>query len=288
MKEIAIMSGKGGTGKTSLCSSLISIAQDQRILLCDCDVECPDLHLLIESGKVIETGCQYALKAQIDFQECLQCNLCVNYCQFNAIHDYVVSADECEGCGLCQYLCPVEAVSMKERIYGWWFQVETAYGPMLRARLDIGEQNSGKMVALLRNNAREIAARENCDFILNDGPPGSGCPAIAATSNCDLAIIVTEPGCSAIHDLKRIVELCRHFKIPCGVVINKCDLNEKCREEIKQYCSTEGIALFGEIPFRMAYPEAIANRQIPSEYNGEIAKEVLNIWQAIRMALMPN
>jgi len=224
MKEVVVLSGKGGTGKTSLVGSFAAIAQSK--VLADCDVDAADLHLLLNPEQKEENEFWSGQVAVIDGEKCTECGLCQELCYFHAISDFKVDPVSCEGCGFCYHACPDKAITMTECLSGHWFVSQTRYGPLVHARLGIAEENSGKLVAVVRQNARSIAERENHEYIITDGPPGIGCPVISSLSGTDLALLVTEPTLSGIHDLERVLGVCRHFGVPALVCVNKYDINE--------------------------------------------------------------
>lgn len=286
MKEVVLISGKGGTGKTSLCSSLISINKQANFLICDCDVECPDLHIVLDPENPVKLGEISGLKAQIDRTRCIECRLCLNLCRFDAISDNLeVNAIDCEGCGLCGRLCAVEAISMIDFPIGSWYRMQTPYGPMLHGELGPGRSNSGQLVARMRSDARKIAEEQGLSLIITDGPPGTGCPVISAITGSSLAVIVTEPSLSARHDLERVIQLCQHFRIKFGVVINKSDIHPRLTEEIRDYCAVRGIHIFGEIPYREEIVQAIRNRVPPAEYSEIMRGWVQEIWHNMEVSL---
>ena len=283
MKELVVISGKGGTGKTCLSSSLALLASNP--VICDCDVEAPNLHILLQPEVQQTREFSASQQAHLDEEQCIFCGLCIDLCRFGAIQDFQVSNLDCEGCGLCSRICPVEAISMEEHCSGEWYSSTTRYGPMFHARVGIGEQNSGKLVALLRQQAREAAQANGRELVITDGPPGTGCATIAAISGCQLAVIVTEPTLSAIHDLKRVIELCRHFKVKCGVIINKADLNPVKARDIKEYCAEEEVPVWGEVPFREDLVEAVNNCQLPVQYSAALATLMQGIWKEVEVSL---
>ena len=218
MKQITVLSGKGGTGKTTLVASFAALTQ--KTVITDCDVDAPDLHLLL-GPQIVQTQKFIGSKvAAIDEEKCIQCGKCEELCRFNAIENFSVDPVLCEGCGVCAYICPVDAVELTERVSGYAFISKTKYGPMSHARLNPGEENSGKLVTLVMQNAKQIAETENCTLILNDGPPGIGCPVIASLGGVDMGLVVVEPTLSGIHDMERALGLLKHFKIPSLVCIN--------------------------------------------------------------------
>lgn len=280
MKELVILSGKGGTGKTTIAGSLAVLAQKK--VLADCDVDAPDLHLLLHP-EIMEEGDFWSGKiAVIDKEKCIECGECERICNFEAIKEGQVDELDCEGCGLCAHICPVEAITMKDKIAGKWFISKTPYGLLVHARLKIGEGNSGKLVAEVRRRARDLAEREGIELIISDGPPGIGCPVISSLSGAALALLIAEPTASGVHDLQRIIELCRHFQIPALVCINKFDLNEKKSEEIRALCQNYNLDVVAEIPFDKAVPEAISQGIPPVIYSeGPASREIKRLWDFI-------
>lgn len=283
MKELVLISGKGGTGKTCLASSFAALASDP--VICDCDVEAPNLHILLKPEIERTSNFSASRKACLDIEQCVYCGLCMEMCRFDAIQDYQVSHLDCEGCAFCSRLCPVGAIRMEEHCSGEWYSSNTEHGPMLHARLGIGEQNSGKLVALLRKQAREVASESKRELIITDGPPGTGCPTIAAITGCNLAAIITEPTLSAIHDMKRVMELCRHFKVKFGVIINKCDINPLRTQEIREFCTREDVPVWGGIPFREAFMQAISNCEPPVGYSPDTREIMQKIWREVEVSL---
>jgi len=237
MKEVIILSGKGGTGKTCIAGSLAALAQSK--VLADCDVDAADLYLLVSPSVKEEHQFWSGQIAIIDEGKCTQCGLCQDVCRFEAIQDLKVDPISCEGCGFCFQVCPAEAITMKETMAGHWFISDTKYGPLVHARLGIAQENSGKLVALVRQQARQITQKQGLDYIISDGSPGIGCPVISSLSGANLALLVTEPTLSGIHDLKRVLGVCHHFGIPALVCINKYDLNEENSHQIENYCLSQ-------------------------------------------------
>lgn len=284
MKEVVILSGKGGTGKTSIVGSLAALTK--RKVLADCDVDAADLHLLLSPSVKQETGFWSGQVAHIDPDKCTQCDLCQELCRFNAIRDFVVDPVSCEGCGFCSHICPVEAITMKENLSGHWFASDTRYGPLVHARLGIAQENSGKLVAQVRQQAKQIAEEQGLDYIISDGPPGIGCPVISSLTGASLALLVAEPTLSGIHDLERVLGVCRHFGIPAVVCINKYDLNEENTRQIEQYCSSQGIKVTSRIPFDNIVTEALVHGMPVVEYSdGRVSGEIEKLWQDISSML---
>jgi len=281
MKQIAVISGKGGTGKTVLTASFASLAENK--VMVDCDVDAADLHLLLHPVIKEEQEFVGGKTADINKELCIKCGKCVELCRFDAISDdFEVDNILCEGCALCSYICPVEAVSMKDNISGNWFISETRYGPLVHARLNIAEENSGKLVTKVRQIAKEIAEQNDMNYVIIDGPPGIGCPVIASLTGVNTAVIVTEPTLSAIHDMKRVLEVASHFNIDTKVVVNKYDLNEDKTEDIKAVCKEENVDLVGLIPFSKQVSESIVKGLPIVEYmQNDISKEIMSIWEKI-------
>jgi MinD superfamily P-loop ATPase len=284
MKEVVVLSGKGGTGKTSIVGSLAYLAPGK--VLADCDVDAADLHLLLKPAVREKHEFWSGQVAVIDPEKCTQCGLCPPLCRFDAIKDFRVDPVSCEGCGFCSQVCPVEAVTMKENMAGHWFVSDTRYGPLVHARLGIAQENSGKLVALVRQQAKLIAQKQDLDYIISDGPPGIGCPVISSLSGASLAVLVTEPTLSGMHDLERVVDLCRHFGVPALVCINKYDINQDNTKQIEDYCASHGLEVAAEIPFDNIVTEAIVRGIPPAEYaRGRVASEIEALWQHIVQVL---
>jgi len=284
MKEIVVLSGKGGTGKTSIVASLAVLAQSK--VLADCDVDAADLHLLLEPRVKEEKEFWSGQVAFIDQEKCTECGLCQELCRFDAIKDLNVDPISCEGCGFCYQACPVDAIIMKESMSGHSFISETKYGYLCHARLGIAQENSGKLVALVRQNAKLIAERENLNYVLTDGPPGIGCPVISSLSGASLALLVTEPTLSGIHDLERVLGVCQHFGVPALVCINKYDINEENTEEIERYCLNKEIEVASKIPFDNVVTEALIKRLPVVECgDGRVSHEIKKLWQITVQAL---
>jgi len=280
MNEIVIISGKGGTGKTSIAASFAAIGESE--VLADCDVDASDLHLVL-SPTVVDKGEFWSgKKARIEEEKCNECGLCQELCRFNAIKDFKVDHLSCEGCGFCFHACPAGAIVMEDVLSGHWFASETRYGPLVHARLIPGEENSGKLVALVRQKAKTLAEEKALKYIITDGPPGIGCPVISSLSGAAMALLVAEPTMSGVSDLERAVGVCNHFGIPAAVCINKYDLNEEIGREIERYCSQRGIELIGKLPFDEAFVEAISKGVPVVEYSkGSIRNEIERMWETI-------
>jgi MinD superfamily P-loop ATPase len=287
MKELVVLSGKGGTGKTSIVGSLAALAQDK--VLADCDVDAADLHLLLEPVVRQKHEFWSGQVAEIDQDKCTRCGLCPELCHFDAIKDFRVDPAACEGCGFCSRICPVEAITMKDNLSGHWFISDTKYGPLVHARLGIAQENSGKLVALVRQQAKEMAEKQGADFIISDGPPGIGCPVISSLSGANLALLVTEPTLSGIHDLERVLGVCRHFGVPALVCINKHDINEENAAKIEDYCLKEKVEVASRIPFDNVVTQAMVKGRPVVEYSdGPVSREIKRLWQNIAQRLGGN
>ncbi len=257
IKELVVISGKGGTGKTSIVAALANLVNDK--VLADCDVDAADLHLVLNPTLTEQEEFWSGKSASINSDKCTRCGKCLELCRYGAISkDFVIDKVACEGCGVCYYFCPAEAIDFTENMCGHMYVSTTSQGPMVHARLGIAEENSGKLVTMVRNKAREIAEEKDLDTILIDGPPGIGCPVIASITGANFVIAVTEPTLSGIHDLERVAGLAKHFDIPLSVIINKADINKEMSQQIKDKCHKMGINVLGEIP----YDEAITKAQI--------------------------
>ena len=284
MKELVVLSGKGGTGKTSIVASFAAIAQNK--VLTDCDVDAADLHLLLRPTVNKEEEFWSGEVAIIDEEKCTQCGLCQEICRFEAIKDFKVDSASCEGCGFCYNICPEEAVTMQENLTGRWFISETGYGPLVHARLGIAQENSGKLVALVRQEANLIAQRQGLDYIISDGPPGIGCPVIASLSGANLALLITEPTLSGMYDLERIISVCHHFGITAMVCINKYDLNEDNTRQTEDYCLSQGVEVVSKIPFDNVVTEALVQGLPVIEYSqGRVAQEIDKLWHRVSRAM---
>ena len=282
MKELTIISGKGGTGKTSLTAAFASLAENA--VFADCDVDAADLHLIFKPD-IKKTMSFHGLKiASIDKEKCTYCKNCYNHCRFNAIDENInIIKQSCEGCGVCEYVCPVDAITMVERDSGFSYISETRFGPMSHAMLRTAEEGSGKLVTMVRNNAKKIAEEKEKNLIIIDGPPGIGCPVISSITGVDLVLIVTEPTLSAIHDLERILDVAQHFRVPAVVCINKYDINKENTEKIELYCKSNNIQIVGKLPYNTIVTEAMIHEKTVIEYTkDDFSKLIVDMWNKVK------
>jgi MinD superfamily P-loop ATPase len=283
MKQLTILSGKGGTGKTTITASLAVLARNA--VLADCDVDAPDLHMLLHPEVIKTQEFKGSKLAVIDKTKCDNCGFCREKCRFDAISEAIeVDPIACEGCGVCAAICPADAITMIERLSGYAYLSKTEYGFMAHASLNPGEANSGKLVTLVRQNARILSEKEDSDLILIDGPPGIGCPVIASVTGVDVGLVVTEPTLSGIHDLERALQLLAHFSVAPLVCVNMHDINLDNTEKILRFCEENSIEVVGRIPFNPKVTEAMVNGKTIVEYAPEcdVTKEIGNIWKSCK------
>ncbi|OQX64129.1 MAG: (4Fe-4S)-binding protein [Desulfococcus sp. 4484_241] len=283
MKELVILSGKGGTGKTSLTSAFAAISANK--VLCDADVDAADLHLLMAPEIMRQTDFEGGGIAVIDKDRCSGCGRCIELCRFDAISEtFEVDPISCEGCGVCVDLCPETAIDFPIQVCGQWYISNTRFGPMVHARLGIAEENSGKLVALVRQEARKIAEEQGLDMILTDGPPGVGCPVIASLGGATALLIVAEPTVSGIHDMNRAVDLARHFNVPAMVCVNKYDLNPDQAARIETGCKQNDVMFVGKIPFDPLFTKAMVEGKTVLEYapDAQVNKVIRQLWETIQ------
>lgn len=282
MKQIVVISGKGGTGKTILTASFAAIAENK--IMADCDVDAADLHLLLAPNINERYLFKSGKTAVINNDTCNACGKCAELCRFEAISkDYTVDSIACEGCSFCSFVCPVGAIKMQENITGEWFISSTRFGPMVHAKLGIAEENSGKLVTLVRNKAKELAERDNLDWVIIDGSPGIGCPVIASISGVDTALIVTEPTMSGLHDADRVIRVAKHFNVPVKLVINKYDLNSEMTGKIEEYCLKNDIKVVGKIGFDEQIVKAmVEGKTIVEHVKNETTEMIKGIWQNLK------
>ena len=289
MKQLVIISGKGGTGKTVISACLATTAQKK--VMADCDVDAANLYLLLHPQIREKHSFSAGMKALIEQEKCTRCGDCLNVCRFEAVSEtddgkIITDPISCEGCSVCHYICPVEAVKMEIPVCGEWFVSETEYGPFVHARLGPGEENSGKLVTEVRKKAKEIAEKNNLDLVIIDGPPGIGCPVIASLSGTDLALIVTEPTLSGIQDMERVIQTAHHFRTRTACCINKYDLNLNNSAKIEKWCEKNSVPLVGKIPFHMEVIKSIVQGIPLTEFSkNSISKEIKNMWHTVKKIL---
>jgi MinD superfamily P-loop ATPase len=291
MKQLVILSGKGGTGKTSIAAALSHLAYDSEesisIVLADADVDAANLELILSPSNTRKEDFWGGQVAEIHQRRCSHCGECKLACRFNAIRatedGFVIDPIACEGCAACCYVCPSDAISMKEQIAGAWFQSDSLYGTLFHAVLFPAQENSGKLVTLIKQHAKLHAIDNGCDLMIIDGPPGVGCPVISAVSGADLALIVAEPSKAGVHDMRRILETTDHFSVPSVVCINKTDLSAEGSAEIESYCQDEGIDVVGTIPFDIDVPRAMAQGQtiVAFQSDGSASQALRAMWRRI-------
>ncbi|MBW1781423.1 MAG: 4Fe-4S binding protein [Deltaproteobacteria bacterium] len=280
MKEIVIISGKGGTGKTSVLAAFASFAQNK--VLCDADVDAADLHLIMDPKIQERHDFESGNTAIIDPDRCTECGLCRDLCRWDAISDqFVVDSIECEGCGVCYYFCPEKAIDFPLNTCGEWYLSDTRFGPLAHARLGIAEENSGKLVTLIRQQGKKLAEEKHLDLLLTDGPPGIGCPVIASLGGASAVLIVSEPTVSGRHDMERVAQLAAFFKVPAMLCVNKFDLNPAQGEAIEAFAREKGVGVIGRIPFDPVFTKAMVQGQTVAEFDSqsEGCQAVRKIWE---------
>jgi MinD superfamily P-loop ATPase len=286
MKELVVISGKGGTGKTSVIAAFASLAQNK--ILCDADVDAADLHLIMNPEVKERHDFKGGHTAIINPERCTECGLCRELCRWDAISDgFEVDPIECEGCGVCFYFCPEQAVDFPENTCGEWYISETRFGPMVHARLGIAEENSGKLVTLVRQEGKRLAEAKGLDLILTDGPPGVGCPVIASIGGATAVLIVAEPTVSGRHDMDRVAQLAAHFRVPAMVCVNKFDLNPGEAEAIENFAKEKDAHVLGRIPFDPVFTRSMVQGQTIFEFNtdSEATHAIKQIWEKVTEAL---
>jgi MinD superfamily P-loop ATPase len=284
MPEIIVISGKGGTGKTSLTAAFAHLADDA--VVCDLDVDAPDLHLILQPETDVREAFFSGHEAVIDPAICNGCGTCAEVCRFAAVRStaagFTVDPLKCEGCKVCVHVCPAQAIRFPERHCGEWFLSRTRFGPMVHAQLFPGAENSGRLVALLRAKAKELVERTGRSLILSDGSPGIGCPVISSLSGTDYAVLVTEPTPSGLHDLERVAGLCRHFKVPTGVIVNKADLNPENTARLRSWCGEAGTEFLAALPYDPVVTEAMVRRQAVTEFRSDgLSMDIRRVWERI-------
>ena len=295
MKELVVISGKGGTGKTSIVAAFANLAENA--VFADCDVDAADLHLVLEPRVKQSSDFSGGKQASIIADKCIGCAKCMELCKFDAVKQdgpvndrgvktFTVDPVSCEGCKVCVEFCPVDAIEFKDSINGKWFISDTRFGTMVHAKLGIAEENSGKLVSLIRRETKRIAQEQDKDLIIVDGSPGIGCPVIASITGADLVLIITEPTLSGKHDLERVAKLARGFDIPVLVAINKFDLNTDMAEQIEADALKRGIKVAGKIHYDKAFTKAQIMKTSVVEYtSGAVSEDIKFLWRNIIYAL---
>ena len=293
IKELVVVSGKGGTGKTSIVASFAALAQKK--VLADCDVDAADLHLILKPNVHHREVFRAGREAVIKPNECAGCGKCLSLCRFKAIREeqagqgkkiFSIDPISCEGCGVCVHFCPQGAIDFPEKTCGEWFLSDTRCGPMVHAKLGIAEENSGKLVTLVRSQAKKIAEQKGLDLIIIDGSPGIGCPVIASIGGASLVLVVTEPTLSGEHDLQRVVALTNHFKIPVAICINKFDLNITVTEKIEREAKEKNIIIAGRIHYDKEVTLAQVEAKAVVECNDSPAgKDIQTLWKNVKNLL---
>jgi len=303
VKQLVILSGKGGTGKTSLAAAFAHLAHagpsPLKVVLADADVDAANLELVLHPHKVETHDFTGGSLAVIDKSLCEGCGICERVCRFDAIgppstirngsngNAYTVDPVACEGCAACVYQCPEDAIHMHPQLAGQWYRSESRYGTLFHANLYPAQENSGKLVTVVKQNARLLALDTNCQAVIVDGPPGIGCPVISAASGADLALIVTEPSAAGIYDLERVLQMTAHFRVLTLVVINKADIYPEGAKQIENICQELGVEIIGNIPFDATVTEAMMNGEPVSVYRPDTSasQELVEIWQTIAIRL---
>jgi len=291
LKEIVIISGKGGTGKTSIVASFAALAN--KAVLADCDVDAADLHLLLEPDIKQAHDFIGGKLASVITEKCIGCGRCEEVCNFDAAmfngpandvvsRTYTIDPIACDGCSVCFHFCPVDAIEFKDAINGRWFVSNTRFGPMAHARLAPAEENSGKLVSLIRKQAKQIATEQNKELIIVDGAPGIGCPVIASITGADLVLAVTEPTISAQHDLHRVIDLTEHFNIPTAVCIDKYDINVNIAKSIEKEFLDRSAKMAGKIAYDVAVTKAqIVAKSIVEYSSNSLKEQVVSLWESV-------
>ncbi len=295
MKELVVISGKGGTGKTSLVASFAALAEKK--VLADCDVDAADLHLVLKPSIKQRGEFTGGKEARILVEQCTACGRCAAACRFDAVRfdgppsstvakTYRVDPIACEGCGVCVRVCPAEAIEFEPAVNGEWYISDTRHGPMVHARLGPAAENSGKLVTLVRNQAQQIAERDGLELVLVDGAPGIGCPVIASITGADLVLLVTEPTLSGLHDLERVHALVKHFGVPTLVSVNKYDINVELCETIEATARRLGARVLGRVRYDRSFTKAQMEGLSVIEYNRSASEEdVRSLWRQVMDAL---
>lgn len=287
--ELVVISGKGGTGKTSIVASFATLAKDA--VLADCDVDAADLYLLLSPEVLRWEEFLSGRVANIRTELCIECGECLSHCRFGAVHTngrgngeglYSIDPIACEGCGVCLRFCPQEAIEFPDRNCGQWFVSDTRVGPMVHARLSAAAGNSGKLVSTVRTEAQQVAAQQGKSLIIVDGPPGVGCPVIASVTGASLVLVVTEPTVSGEHDLARVLQLARHFGIPTAVCVNKWDVNASMADRIEQKAAALGAKIPGRVRYDETVTAALIEARAATEVEGDAADDIRDLWKNLQ------
>lgn len=284
MREIVVISGKGGTGKTSVCAAFSHLAADK--VICDLDVDAPDMHILLDPQVRVKEAFVSGNEAVIDRDACRRCGVCLAHCRFDAVKRegdvYRVDPLRCEGCGVCVALCPARAIAFPDKECGEWYVSDTRFGPLVHAQLYPGQENSGRLVTLLKQQARQLAKDRGLGLVLCDGSPGVGCPVISSLSGASLAVTVVEPTPSGRHDFERVAALCDHFRIPVAVLINKADLNPHEEAAIREVAAARGYTVVGSLSFDPVVTGSMIRRKALTETDTPLAATLADIWERVR------
>jgi MinD superfamily P-loop ATPase len=298
MKELVVVSGKGGTGKTSIVASFAALAKNA--VLADCDVDAADLHLLLDPDIKQTHDFSGGKLAAVVAEKCIGCGRCREVCNFDAVRfdgprnemvekTYTIDPTSCEGCGVCVHFCPVNAIEFEDAVNGQWYVSETRFGYMVHARLGVAQENSGKLVSLIRKKAKQIAVERGNKMIIVDGPPGIGCPVIASITGADLVVAVTEPTLSGRHDVERVADLTKHFGIPTAICVNKCDVNMELATEIHNAAEKWNLKTVGDIPYDPAVTKAqVAGMSIIEYSDGSLRDCLTALWKSVLEMLEEN
>lgn len=278
MKELVVLSGKGGTGKTSISAALAFLAPEK--VLADCDVDAANLHLLVGAQPQESHDFFAGFEPEVKAEECRHCGKCTALCRFGAIRDGAITSPfACEGCGVCAFNCPAHAISMQDKKAGRWRVSDTRFGKMVHAELGLAVENSGKLVSKVRQEARKLAEKRGLPLIITDGPPGIGCPAIATITGADLVLAVVEPSLSAIHDLERLRSLCGHFRTPVAVCINKATLSRDNTRALEDSLAAAAVPVVGAIAYDPVFRTAVQNgRTVMETDNAAVQDAMIELW----------
>ena len=284
MKELVVISGKGGTGKTSVTASLAALAASP--VIADCDVDAADLHLVLRPQIRESHEFLSGHEAVIRPDDCSGCGICMDLCRFDAVRPdedvFIIDPIACEGCNVCVHFCPEQAIDFPQSLSGKWFISDTRLGPMVHAKLGVAAENSGKLVSLVRNEAKRVAGEENRKIVIVDGPPGIGCPVIAAITGASKVLVVTEPTVSGEHDLERVLHLARHFEIPASVCVNKWDINPEAANRIEERALALGARLAGRIRYDQDVTRAQIENKAVVETDAPSAEDIRQVWENLK------